>query len=349
MRALHHLRALAFSVAIAIVIVVAGCGAPHGQPSTDSEVLAPNQITDFATLYSENCSACHGADGKGGAAIALANPVYLAIADDATIRKVAAQGIAGTAMPAFAQSAGGMLTDAQLDIITQGIRSRWSKPGALNGASAPGYSAKSTGDAQRGETAYKTFCESCHGPGGRGAPKGKRHHRRIFPRTHQRSESSHHRDRRSPRNRNARLAQQRRRQTDVRSGSHRRRRLARLKARAKSRPAISRCPCFPTTLSPRSLTVPNENNLSRRGLFMKLGILFNGVAPLSSPSPSCVSFFPRSRVAAQTHISSWVSLGSVSEFPEGETRLATFRNPYVMPTDGKTVDTACWVRRVGGE
>ena len=40
---------------------------------------------------------------------------------------------------------------------------------------------------------------------------------------------------------------------------------------------------------------------------------------------------------------------AVNEFPEGETRLATFRNPYVMPTDGKTVDTACWVRRIEGE
>src|SRR5260370_31945172 len=46
---------------------------------------------------------------------------------------------------------------------------------------------------------------------------------------------------------------------------------------------------------------------------------------------------------------SWVPLGSVGDFPEGETRLATFRNPYVTPTDGKTVDTACWVRRVEGE
>ena len=45
----------------------------------------------------------------------------------------------------------------------------------------------------------------------------------------------------------------------------------------------------------------------------------------------------------------WVPLGSVNEFPEGETRLATFRNPNVMPADGKTVDTACWVRRVEGE
>jgi len=43
------------------------------------------------------------------------------------------------------------------------------------------------------------------------------------------------------------------------------------------------------------------------------------------------------------------TLGRVSEYPEGETRLATFRNPLVMPTDGKTADTACWVRRVAGE
>jgi len=46
---------------------------------------------------------------------------------------------------------------------------------------------------------------------------------------------------------------------------------------------------------------------------------------------------------------SWVSLGTVSQFPQGETRLATFRNPYVTPTDGKTADTACWVRRIAGD
>src|SRR6202008_1750549 len=44
---------------------------------------------------------------------------------------------------------------------------------------------------------------------------------------------------------------------------------------------------------------------------------------------------------------SWVRLGDVANFPEGERRMATFRNPLVMPTDVKTVDTACWVRRIG--
>jgi cytochrome c oxidase cbb3-type subunit 3 len=110
-------------------------------------------------------------EGRGGAAIALANPVYLAVADDPSIRKVIAKGIPGTAMPAFAQSAGGMLTDAQIDEITKEIRSRWSRRGILDAASAPSYAPKSTGDAQRGQAAYKTFCESCHGPVGRGGQK----------------------------------------------------------------------------------------------------------------------------------------------------------------------------------
>jgi mono/diheme cytochrome c family protein len=74
-------------------------------------------------------------------------------------------------MPAFAQSAGGMLTDQQIDLIVQSMRSRWSRPGILDGANAPSYAAKSTGDTQRGELVYGTFCQACHGPGGRGGPK----------------------------------------------------------------------------------------------------------------------------------------------------------------------------------
>jgi len=152
--------------------VFSGCGAPHGQPNKGSEVPAPNEVLEFGTLYAENCAGCHGADGRGGAAIALANPVYLAIADDTAIRKVIANGARGTAMPAFAESAGGMLTDAQIDVITKEIRSRWSKQGILDAVTAPSYAPKLTGDAQRGEAAYKTYCESCHGPRGVGSRKG---------------------------------------------------------------------------------------------------------------------------------------------------------------------------------
>lgn len=154
------------------VMLLCGCGSPHGQPLKDSETLAPNQILNFDVLYAQNCSGCHGTEGRGGAAIALADPVYLAIADDNAIRKVIANGVRGTSMPAFAESSGGMLTDKQIEVITAQIRSGWSKPGILAGANPPSYAAKSAGNTLQGEVAYRTYCESCHGPGGRGGPKG---------------------------------------------------------------------------------------------------------------------------------------------------------------------------------
>jgi len=153
-------------------MLVSGCGSPHGQPAKEAETVAPNEVSDFDTLYGQNCAGCHGTEGRGGAAIALANPVYLAIADDAAIRTVITKGVPGTAMPAFAQSAGGMLTDVQIDVLTKEIRSRWSQRGILDAMSAPPYTPKLTGDAQRGEAAYKTFCASCHGSSGSGGAKG---------------------------------------------------------------------------------------------------------------------------------------------------------------------------------
>ena len=92
-----------------------------------------------------------------------------------------------------------------------------------------------------------------------------------------------------------------------------------------------------------------SNEMTRRGLFTKLGILLNGLVAAAMAVP--IGRFVLSSVTrgrADGYLS-WVSLGPVSQFPEGETRVATFRNPYVMPTDGKTADTACWVRRVDAD
>jgi Rieske Fe-S protein len=92
----------------------------------------------------------------------------------------------------------------------------------------------------------------------------------------------------------------------------------------------------------------DENKLSRRSLFMKVGIFFNGLVASALAVPIVgyvLSSVVRSRSSSYL---AWVALGHVSDFPEGETRLATFKNPNVMPTDGKTVDTACWVRRIEG-
>src|SRR4029077_19344081 len=88
-----------------------GCANAPGRPGPGEMPIVPSEVSDFGTLYQQNCAGCHGAEGKGGAAIALANPVYLAIADDSILQRAAANGIPGTSMPAFARSAGGMLTD----------------------------------------------------------------------------------------------------------------------------------------------------------------------------------------------------------------------------------------------
>ena len=158
--------------AVLPLVLLSACGTPNGQPQKGSEVVAPNQVVDFGTLYAQNCAGCHGAAGRGGASIALANPVYLAIVDENAVRKVVANGVHGTSMPAFAQSAGGFLTEEQINVIASGIFSRWERKGILDGTNPPSYAAKTTGDAAHGEIVFGTYCASCHGTEGHGGSKG---------------------------------------------------------------------------------------------------------------------------------------------------------------------------------
>src|ERR1700687_5233956 len=163
-------RAIVAALPTVALLVCAACSSSPGAPRAGSEVVPPSEVVEFSALYGQNCAGCHGANGKGGAAIALANPVFLAIADDTVIRRTAANGVPGTSMPAFAQSAGGMLTEKQIDALVRGIRS-WAKPDALRNQTPPSYIAKDLGDPQRGADAYRTYCSSCHGPDGHGGTK----------------------------------------------------------------------------------------------------------------------------------------------------------------------------------
>jgi cytochrome c oxidase cbb3-type subunit III len=161
------------SVVCLAALFAAGCADAPGRPKTAEEVPRPDSILDFKTLYAQNCSGCHGAEGKGGAAIALNDPVFLPIADDTTIRNIVTNGVKNTSMPAFAQSAGGMLTEKQVDAIVAGIRSNW-RPTAITKffGPVPPYTSPTSGDAQRGAGVYNKFCESCHGANGKGGTKG---------------------------------------------------------------------------------------------------------------------------------------------------------------------------------
>lgn len=152
------------------IFTALGCDSAPGRPKPEPEVPRPNEIHDFTTLYKQNCAACHGENGKQGPATSLANPVYLAVAGENTLLQVTAKGVPGTLMPPFAKSAGGMLTDQQIHDLVDGMVKQWARPAALAGQTLPSYAAAGTGDVQRGQKAFVTYCASCHGADGTGLP-----------------------------------------------------------------------------------------------------------------------------------------------------------------------------------
>jgi menaquinol-cytochrome c reductase iron-sulfur subunit len=96
------------------------------------------------------------------------------------------------------------------------------------------------------------------------------------------------------------------------------------------------------------MTLPE--NLSRRAMLMKLGLFFNGVVGMLLAVPIVrYVLSPILRSRKEGGYTEWLPLGALEQYPAGETRLATFRNPGVVPWDGKTADSACWVRRIDSQ
>ncbi len=95
------------------------------------------------------------------------------------------------------------------------------------------------------------------------------------------------------------------------------------------------------------LPVPNPEaaNHSRRAFLFKLSVALNAVvgAVLAVPLFGYL-FGPAIKKDANT--GAWITLGSIADFPVGETRLADFRSPVASFDDGDTAKTACWVRRI---
>jgi len=150
-------------------LVLVGCSRIPGRPGPGPEVVRPDEVLDFPTLYKANCAACHGENGGNGAAISLANPVYLAVAGEDNLRRIVANGVPGKLMPPFAKSAGGMLTDQQIGVLAHGMMQQWSEPNLLAGLSIPQYRSTLAGDVARGQQAFGIYCARCHGVAGEGS------------------------------------------------------------------------------------------------------------------------------------------------------------------------------------
>ncbi len=171
MTCIPRMRTASCTFMLAVVCgAVIGCGSIHGRPGPGPEVARPEEVLDFPTLYRQNCAACHGENGKNGAAISLNNPVYVMLAGQTHLRDTIANGVPGKLMPAFAKSAGGMLTDQQVTALAQGIRKQWGNASLLAGQNPPPYQATLPGNVERGIQAYGVFCARCHGATGEGGP-----------------------------------------------------------------------------------------------------------------------------------------------------------------------------------
>lgn len=93
---------------------------------------------------------------------------------------------------------------------------------------------------------------------------------------------------------------------------------------------------------PRSATPAAAPSSSRRRFLIGLGVALNtvGAALIGVPILGYVAGVLRKR-----SYQAWLPLGQLADFPVGETRLATYENPFTVPWDGDSARVPCWVRR----
>ena len=89
-------------------------------------------------------------------------------------------------------------------------------------------------------------------------------------------------------------------------------------------------------------TPGEQERLSRRTFLMNVGIALNGMVALALAVP--VVAYVLGPVLRRKDYLDWVSLGNVSDFKPGETKLVTFRNPFRDPWDGDTANVPAYVR-----
>lgn len=134
-----------------------------GQPNPDKVWKPSEDITKFATLYSQNCIACHGAGKTVAAAVAMDNPIYLNLISADLLKNIITSGIKGTRMPGFGEAEGGGLTGKQIDILVSGILA-WKKPLDPAAGALPAYSAP-LGNAANGQALFSQSFEKDRPPG----------------------------------------------------------------------------------------------------------------------------------------------------------------------------------------
>jgi mono/diheme cytochrome c family protein len=144
------------------------------RPASAQEPVDQEKLNRGAQLYVDNCAVCHGENGEGrvGASLTQAWP---SIRPDLTVQNTIANGIPGSAMPAWSQASGGPLTDAEIDDLTYYILS-WQEGGPPAVDLGPTATPRPpitpvpdvSGDPNTGGVLYDQNCAVCHGANGEG-------------------------------------------------------------------------------------------------------------------------------------------------------------------------------------
>src|SRR6266404_9235106 len=106
---------------VAMSLLTVGCDLP-GRPDPADRPVPADQVLEFGVLYRQNCSGCHGADGKLGPAPPLNDPLFRAIVPEMELNDIVTKGRNKTLMPAFAKENGGTLTGAQIQVLVHEIK-----------------------------------------------------------------------------------------------------------------------------------------------------------------------------------------------------------------------------------
>jgi Rieske Fe-S protein len=85
-----------------------------------------------------------------------------------------------------------------------------------------------------------------------------------------------------------------------------------------------------------------EEHVTRRTLLMNVGIALNALVGLAIATPVVAFLFgPFTR---RKDYLQWITIGDIADFPPGETKLVTFRNPFSNSWDGETANIPAYVR-----
>jgi cytochrome c oxidase cbb3-type subunit III len=185
------------------LLSAAGCDFP-GKPNLADQPVPPEKVLEFSTLFQQNCSGCHGANGEFGPAPPLNSRLFRAIVPESEIERVVSDGRHGTPMAPFARSSGGSLTAAQVKVLvseikgmryttivdsasgetkveaasaSQAMAPSWGVPEAAPANAPPYFAGESklprTSEAyeQIRTTTFTRACAGCHGSRGQGGEK----------------------------------------------------------------------------------------------------------------------------------------------------------------------------------